>query len=113
MAFMLFSAFPSFGFLGIIISMIINFLKMTATDKEFEKIINNDDDIEQGDEDPELINVAIIEDKAYWIYNNTFYEADIVNNIIDKETSRPVDAINMNLYELNKMLFIVDHLNEG
>lgn len=113
MLFMLFSAFPSFGFLGIILENFIRVLRMTDTDKEFEQIINSNEEVEDNDFDPELINVAIIEGKAYWIYNNTFYEADIVDDVIDKESSKPVDTMNMPIYELNKMLFIVDHLNEG
>ena len=113
MLFMLFSAFPSFGFLGIVLDNFIRVLKMTDTDKEFEQIINNSEEVEDDDFDPELINVAIIEGKAYWIYNNTFYEADMIDDVIDKGSSKPVDTINMTLYELNKMLFIVDHLNEG
>ena len=111
MTFMLFSAFPSFAFLGSVVYNVYLYLTMSDTDKEFGKIVTNDEEVE--DEDRELINVAIIENQAYWIHGNTFYMADIVDDEIDKNTSRPVDTINMSLYELNKMLFIIDHLNEG
>lgn len=110
MQFVLFSTFPSFAFLGVFLYNIFLYLTMSNTDKEFGKIVTNED---QEEEDVELINVAIIENKAYWINDNTFYMADIVDDEIDKNTSRPVDTINMSLYELNKMLFIIDHLNEG
>jgi hypothetical protein len=113
MQFMLFSMFPSFGFLGLVLSGTFRLLTMSKTDKKFEEIVSNAEEDNDEEIDPELINVAIVEGKAYWIDDNTFYQADIVNDVIDRETSKPVDTINMTLYELNKMMFIVDHLNEG
>jgi hypothetical protein len=111
MLFILFSISPSFAFLIALLHDVIKVMMLSETDKQFEKIVSNEEDMEN--EDPELINVAIMDDKAYWIHNNTFYMADIVDDEVDKNTSRPVDAMQMSLYEINKMLFIVDHLNEG
>jgi hypothetical protein len=106
----LFSLFPSVGILFAFIYHLLMMLTRSETDKKFEKIVENS---EEDMEDPELINVAIMDDKAYWIHNNTFYVADIVNDEVDKTTSRPVNTMEMSLYEINKMMFIVDHLNEG
>ena len=54
-----------------------------------------------------------MDDKAYWVLDNTFYQADIIDGVIDKESSRPVDAYSMSFVDMNRMLFILDHLNEG
>jgi hypothetical protein len=53
------------------------------------------------------------EDKAYWIKDNTFYEAEVVDGEIDKNTTKVVDTMTMNKVELDKMVFIVQKLTEG
>ena len=64
-------------------------------------------------EDDEEINVAVVENKAYWVIQNIFYQADIVNGEIDKTSSKPIDAFDMSNGDIRKMLFILDHLAEG
>jgi hypothetical protein len=51
--------------------------------------------------------------KAYWISNNTFLQADTVGGEIITSTQKPVDLINANKEELDKMIFIVNKLTEG
>jgi hypothetical protein len=53
------------------------------------------------------------EDKAYWIKDNAFYEAKVVDGEIDKENAKVVDTMAMDKVELDKMIFIVEKLTEG
>jgi hypothetical protein len=57
--------------------------------------------------------VIVVDDEAYWIKNNTFYKAPLVNQKIDKDSAERVDTTNMDKVQLDKMLFIVDKLTEG
>jgi hypothetical protein len=57
--------------------------------------------------------IVFFENKAYWIANNSFVEADLVDGEIDQETKRAVDIMAMNKLELEKMMFIVEKLTEG
>jgi len=57
--------------------------------------------------------VIVVDDEAYWIKNNTFYKAPLVNQKIDKDSAEKVDTTNMDKVQLDKMLFIVDKLTEG
>jgi hypothetical protein len=59
------------------------------------------------------IRVIIVENSAYWIKDNIFYKAPLVNELIDKESAEQVDTINMDKVQLDKMLFIMDKLREG
>lgn len=102
---------PSIAFLWAILADALYYLRISETDRAFDSIIKEVE--EEMEEDDIAISVAFMEDKAYWVVNNTFYQADIVNGEIDKESSRPVDASNMSYRDMTKMLFILDHLNEG
>jgi len=53
------------------------------------------------------------ENNVYWIQDNVFYVADIVNGQVAEETKKRVDTSNMNKVELDKISFIVDKLTEG
>jgi hypothetical protein len=64
-------------------------------------------------EDRTHVRVIILDNHAYWIRDNMFYMADIVQNDIKKETARVVDTIGMDKVQLDKMLFIMDQLREG
>lgn len=59
------------------------------------------------------IRVIIVEDTAYWIKNNVFYKAEIVDGSINSDSTEIVDTISMNKVQLDKMLFIMDRLREG
>ena len=59
------------------------------------------------------IRVVIVENKAYWIKNNTFYTADIMDGTVDKDSTKEVDTMAMSDVELKKMLIIVETLREG
>lgn len=64
-------------------------------------------------EDKTNVRVIILEDVAYWIKDNQFYEAEIGPSGIDKESARVVDIMGLDKVQLDKMLFIIDKLREG
>jgi len=57
----------------------------------------------------QTVKVAVYEDKAYWVYQNVFYESDVTREP-DFETARPIDTTLMSSRELNKLLSILDEL---
>ena len=59
------------------------------------------------------VRVIVIEGEAYWIINQTLYVANIVNGVVDNETTRRVDTMTMNDVQLEKTQFIVQKLTEG
>ena len=59
------------------------------------------------------VKVIFIEDKAYWVSNNIFYSAEIVEGGIDVDSTQPVDTTNMSKKDIDKMLFILDNLKNG
>jgi hypothetical protein len=59
------------------------------------------------------MKVMIVKNKAYWIKDNTFFTAEVVNGQVQKETAKEVDTMTMNKVELNEMLFIVEKLRGG
>lgn len=58
------------------------------------------------------VKVIISETEAYWIANNKFYTADVLNNLIVQETTREVDTMAMDEVQLNKIMEIVDMLGD-
>jgi len=59
------------------------------------------------------IRVVILENKAYFVKNGTFYCADMNGTEIDKASATLVDTIGMDKVQLDKMLFIMDQLRDG
>jgi hypothetical protein len=59
------------------------------------------------------IKVIIFDNNAYWIKDNIFYKAPLVDQLINKEAAEQVDTIHMDKVQLDKMLFIMDRLREG
>ena len=58
------------------------------------------------------VKVIMSDSEAYWISNNTFYVADVENQMIVQETTREVDTMAMDEVELKKIMDIVDMLGE-
>lgn len=59
------------------------------------------------------IKVIIVDSNAYWIKDNIFYKAPLVNHLIDKDSAEQVDTTDMSKVQLDQMLFILDKLKEG
>jgi len=53
-----------------------------------------------------------IDDKAYWIRDNRFFVAEIIDGKVNHDTAQEVDIINMPKKDLDKMLFIIDNLKD-
>jgi hypothetical protein len=63
--------------------------------------------------DKDSVNVAIVNDKAYWVHNNTFYTAVIMENgEIDADNATPVDVFTASKKEAKNLLKILDSLKE-
>jgi hypothetical protein len=59
------------------------------------------------------VKVIIVDNQAYWIKDNIFYKAPLVDQLIDKDSAEQVDTSGMDKVQLDQMLFIVDKLREG
>jgi len=59
------------------------------------------------------MKIMIVENKAYWIKDNRFMVAEVVDGQVDKTNSEEVDTMSMDKVELDEMLFIVEKLREG
>lgn len=59
------------------------------------------------------MKIMVVNNKAYWIKDNRFIVADIVDGEVNKEGAKEVDTMSMNKVELDEMLFIIEKLREG
>jgi hypothetical protein len=59
------------------------------------------------------IKVLIMEDQAFWIKNNAVYTAPVENDEVQKNSATRLDMMAMNKVELDKIMFVIDKLNEG
>lgn len=59
-----------------------------------------------------VIRVAIIEDKAYWVHDNVFYETNVVDGYIDNENAKPINAYSLSEKEFVKLLMILDNISK-
>ncbi len=98
------------AFLWLFLSRVFLSYTEDKIEKAFDTIVKENDE-EVADDEP--INVAVIQDKAYWVIENIFYQADVVDGEIDRTSSKPIDAFDMSSGDVKKMLFILDHLTEG
>jgi hypothetical protein len=58
-----------------------------------------------------IIRVAIVDDKAYFVHENTFYTASLVKGEVDRSSASPINAIDMSKKEMNLLLSILDNMN--
>lgn len=63
--------------------------------------------------DKSKLKVLMMEDKAYWIQDNTVFEASIIDGSVDQENVKVVDTMGMNKVELDRLSYIVDRLTKG
>jgi hypothetical protein len=64
-----------------------------------------------SDHEDDLIRVAVFDEKAYWVYDNVFYESDVTREP-DFTTARPIDTMGLAPKELNKLMHILDELQD-
>ena len=102
-------------FLPLSFILLLSSLEVTIIDEELDMQDPYDyekDEFDDEEEDDRYLKVAIVEDKAYWVVNNMFYEADIVDEEIVKEEAKPIDAFDMNMKDVNKMMTILDSIQD-
>jgi hypothetical protein len=59
------------------------------------------------------LKILFLEKEAYWIKENALFIAEQEDGIVKEETAKRVDTIGMNRVQLEKVIYIVDILNEG
>jgi hypothetical protein len=109
----LFAIFPSFVFVWDLVMDFLYKLRVNKVDQAFDSIIRDVEEDDMEEETDEYVSVAVVEDKAYWVSNNTFYVAELIDGEIDKSSSRPINPFEMSGSDIRKMLFILDNLVEG
>lgn len=57
--------------------------------------------------------ILFFKGRAYWIRDNSVYSANLVNGIVDENSTKVLDIMAMDKVELTDMMFIIDKLNEG
>jgi len=63
--------------------------------------------------DKTFTKIMVVDDKAYWIKDNTFFTASFVDGEVDRENATPVDTMAMDKVQLDKMIFIIETLTKG
>lgn len=59
------------------------------------------------------LKIVLTDTKAYWIKDNTVYEADIVNGLVQENSEKVVDMMALDDVKLKDMMLIIDKLTEG
>lgn len=89
---------------------------IVAKNKEQCHIENDsDEDFFFDDEEEyqkEVVRVAVYEDKAYWVYENVFYESEVTREP-DFSTAQAVDTMSLTPKELNQLMAILDELQNN
>ena len=114
-------------FAAIVIILIINKLGKLSLDdvlfsqSQLHNLLKHFVVVEEKKQDSQLqkhlnknsIKVMTVDDKAYWIANNIFYTADVIDNMPDFNNATQVNTINMSQKELDKIMFVLDNLRRG
>ena len=101
-----------------------SFSKVIGSQKdahELLKIIDRKDSVETKQktsqmrkyEKENMISVIVSDDHAYWVAGNTFFVADIIAGVVDRDTTRPLNTDEMSIEEVKNMLSILDSLKGG
>ena len=78
---------------------------------------NSNDDHEEDffDDDyydeKETVRVAVYDEKAYWVYDNVFYQAEVTREP-DFSTAEPIDTMSLTQKEINELMSILDELQQ-
>jgi hypothetical protein len=73
------------------------------------KVKKQGGDHHMDEEDMEIVRVAVYDEKAYWVYDNVFYEADVTREP-DFETARPIDTESIPEKKMVELFAILDEL---
>lgn len=76
---------------------------------------SNDDHEDFFDDDDydekETVRVAVYDEKAYWVYDNVFYQSEVTREP-DFSTAEPIDTMSLTQKELNDLMAILDELQQ-
>lgn len=78
---------------------------------------NNHNDHEEDDffdddyDERETVRVAVYDEKAYWVYDNVFYQSEVTREP-DFSTAEPIDTMSLTQKELNELMTILDELQQ-
>jgi hypothetical protein len=74
---------------------------------------DNHDDYFDDDyyDEKETVRVAVYDEKAYWVYENVFYQAEVTREP-DFSTAEPIDTMSLNQKELKELMAILDELQQ-
>jgi hypothetical protein len=53
--------------------------------------------------DISFIDTVILDNRAYWVYNNSLYYGNLVDQVIDKKSITTVETFGMEAEEVYKM----------
>lgn len=85
------------------IDQILSAPQKNLTEKKTSQLKNNLDEVE----------VAIYNNKAYWVKNNHVYTSSInENGDVDIDNASEIDVFSLSPNEMNKLLKIIDKLND-
>lgn len=59
------------------------------------------------------LRVLFTETHAYWIKDNSVYQAELENGFVVEESTKVLDMMGMDKVQLDEMMFIVEKLTEG
>lgn len=60
-----------------------------------------------------MVKIVISDGKAYWVMNNAFYVAEINGSEVIGESAKQIDTSEMSKEDVDKLLEILDNLNNG
>jgi pectate lyase len=58
------------------------------------------------------ISVAIVNNRAFWVHNNTFYTSEVIEGVVDGENAIPIDAYQLSPSEISLLMNVLDEIND-
>lgn len=52
----------------------------------------------------EFFKVTVVDNKAYWMYNNKLYTSNIINNKVDVNSKKQIDSMGMSENDIHDIL---------
>jgi len=69
------------------------------------------DELDPPDESHQRVTVAMVEGKAYWVYDNAMWETEVdENGEPDRAAARPIDTEDMSFQQSKRHTAILDRI---
>jgi len=52
----------------------------------------------------EFFKVTVVDNRAYWMYNNKLYTSNIINNKVDVNSKKQIDSMGMSENDIHDIL---------